>query len=206
MKNYWWIGGIIVVVALLLVWGHIAKQSEPADVTTVSDNATLPGIQSGVAPWAPEIAHLKDRLSADGLPALSEEGTVLHIHQHLDLFVSGLRIDVPPDIGIDEAAGYISPIHVHDTTGIIHVESPFAASFTLGQFFDVWGVRFSQTCIGGYCTDDTHQLRVTVNGKLYGGDLRTLVLDSHQEIVIAYGADGEMPKDIPPTFSFPEGY
>jgi hypothetical protein len=44
-----------------------------------------------------------------------------------------------------------SPIHTHDTSGIVHIESPTVRPFTLGQFFDVWGVRFTSDCIGGDC-------------------------------------------------------
>jgi hypothetical protein len=34
-----------------------------------------------------------------------------------------------------------SPLHTHDTSGIIHVESPTVRSFTLGEFVDLWGGR-----------------------------------------------------------------
>jgi hypothetical protein len=46
---------------------------------------------------------------------------------------------VPANIGIDEQAGYLTSLHTHDATGIIHVESPTRRSFNLGDFFDVWG-------------------------------------------------------------------
>jgi len=47
----------------------------------------LSGIQTGNAPWPVELDHRQERLSVIGLPALSEEGMVLHIHQHLDIFI-----------------------------------------------------------------------------------------------------------------------
>jgi sulfur carrier protein ThiS len=32
----------------------------------------------------------------------------------------------------------MSPLHTHDATGLIHVESNAAKNFTLGEFLDVW--------------------------------------------------------------------
>lgn len=111
----------------------------------------LPGIQAGPAPWPPDAAGLAARLTAIGLPALTAEGEALHTHQHLDLFVDGQPVPVPADIGINAAAGFLAPTHTHDATGIIHIESPVVRDFTLGDFFDIWGVRFDGHCVGGAC-------------------------------------------------------
>src|SRR5438105_7895941 len=59
------------------------------------DPTALPGIQTGPAPWPPEEAQLRARLSAIGLPALSAEAFVIHTHQHLDLFIEGRKVTVP---------------------------------------------------------------------------------------------------------------
>ncbi len=130
---------------------------------------------------------MRSRLDALGLPALSREGTVLHIHQHLDLFVRGRRIVVPAGIGIDTAEGFISPIHTHDASGIIHVESPDVRTFTLGQVFGVWGVRLSRRCLGGYCGRGAERVRVYADGRPFPGDPRVLPLAPHAEIVVAFG-------------------
>jgi len=86
----------------------------------------LPGLQTEKIPWIPEINHLKERLNLIGLPVLTVEGTVLHTHQHLDIYINGKQTEIPGGIGINEVAGFVSPIHTHDTTGIIHVESPIS--------------------------------------------------------------------------------
>ena len=174
--------------------------------TTVADPAGLPGINTGDAPWPAELDHLKERLAADGLPALAEEGTVLHTHQHLDIFIDGKPVPVPAGAGINEAQVFISPSHVHDDTGILHVESPKIDTFTLGQFFDIWGVRFDAKCIGGYCATLEKPLHVYVNGKLQDGDPRLIALKPHQEIAIVYGSKDEQPKKIPSSFKFPKGF
>jgi hypothetical protein len=199
----WWIaGGIIVIVVVLFVVGN---QNAAQSVKTVSDPSTLPGIQTSNAPWPAELDHLRERLVAIGLQPLSAEGTALHIHQHLDIFIDGKETPIPVGTGIAAAAGFISAIHVHDNAGIIHVESPTIQTFTLGQFFDIWGVRFTSQCIGGYCTQGDKNLKVFVNGTLNSGDPRQFALASHQEIVIAYGTDQELPNPIPSTYDFPPG-
>ncbi len=200
-RNVYLIIGIIVFIAVILLWlgSHTTKP-------TININPNnLPGIQTGNAPWPIELDHLRERLSVIGLPALSEEGTVLHIHQHLDIFIEGKPIHVPAGIGINEAAGFISPIHTHDDTGIIHVESPTIQTFTLGQFFDIWGVRFTDQCTGEYCSQGDKTLKVFVNGSLFNGDPRQIELQQHQEIVIAYGISKDLPNPIPSTYVFPAG-
>lgn len=194
--------GVIVLagIGFLLIPTHTAPVNPPI---TIADPSALPGLQTADAPWPAELTHLLERLKASNLPALPMEGAVMHIHQHLDIFVDGKPVAIPAGIGIAQGVGF-SPIHVHDTTGVIHVESPTIEKFTLGQFFDVWGVKFTTTCIGGYCADSTKSLRVYVNGTLYSGDPRLLELAQHQEIAIAYGTNTEAPQ-IPTTFAFPAG-
>jgi hypothetical protein len=158
----------------------------------------LPGIQGGPAPWVPEWDHLAARLQADGLPVLSAESFVVHIHQHLDLYVRGKHEPLPALIGINVQQRYLSPIHTHDFSGIVHVESPTRRTFTLGQFWDVYGVKFDAHCVGGECGG----VRVFVNGTRYRGNPRGLVLRSHQEIVVAVGAP---PRRVPRRYAFPAG-
>ncbi len=199
----WWLSGILVLI-LLFAWSKsFSANSKP--VLTIADPTTLPGMQVGDAPWVPEVSNLFTRLKDIGLPALPQEGTAMHIHQHLDIFIHGNAVPVPAGIGINAAAGFIAPLHTHDGTGIIHVESPTVQTFTLGQFFDIWGVKFTAQCIGGYCTDATSTLKVYVNGTLYQGDPRQLALAEHQEIAVVYGTAQEQLSSLP-TFIFPAGY
>ncbi|HUX80947.1 MAG TPA: hypothetical protein VMV38_01335 [Candidatus Paceibacterota bacterium] len=202
MKNKFIIGGIIVLVVLLLSWNRLFPTSLPILVTNPND---LPGIQTGTAPWSPEITNLEARLKDIGLPALHAEGSALHIHQHLDMVINGYANPVPADIGINQQADFISPIHTHDGSGVIHVESPTVQDFTLGQFFDIWGVRFTKDALGGYTTNATSTLGVYVNGSRVSGDPRTIVLAEHQEIMIVYGTEKEMPQTIISSYSFPVG-
>jgi hypothetical protein len=169
--------------------------------------ANLPGELTGPAPWPANIGQLHARLSAMGLPALGAQGTRLHIHQHLDVYVHGRRVTVPAGIGIgiNGLQVFFSPLHTHDDTGVVHVESPVVKTFTLGQFLAVWGVRFTPRCLGGYCVRGANRIRVYSDGKLATGDPRALPLEEHQEIVVTYGTNAELPKPIPSSYPFPAG-
>jgi hypothetical protein len=124
------------------------------------------------------------------------EGTVLHHHEHLDLFVNGSRVTVPPLVGI--GPGFLTELHTHDASGIIHVESPVQRSFMLGQFFCEWGVKLNANCLGRY----RGELAWWVNGRLMHGNPALLPLRQHQEIVVAAGRP---PTTVPTSYAFPPG-
>jgi hypothetical protein len=168
----------------------------------------LPGVLKTPPPWPANAGKLQQRLRAIGLPALTAEGQVLHIHQHLDLFVDGKAVPVAPDIGIAADQSFISPLHTHEPQpgdppdGIMHVESPTAERFSLGQFFAVWGVRLDGDCIGGACAGAGRQLRAWVNGAAVEGDPTRIVLAEHEEIALAVGTPQQMPKKVPSSYDF----
>lgn len=164
---------------------------------------TLPGMLKTPPPWTANGSELQLRLRAIGLPALDAEGEVVHIHQHLDLFVDGEKVEVPANIGIGPA--FISPLHTHDQTGVLHVESPTASSYGLGQFFAVWGVRLDRACVGGICAGAGRQLRAWVDGTPLDADPTRIVLAEHQEIALAVGTPAQMPKPVPSSYDFPAG-
>src|SRR5919198_1254302 len=189
---------IAFVAALFFAFGRGGGHSKP---TAVQENQLI-GLQTGPAPWNAGLDHLPDRMGPLGLSELGAEGqgVVTHIHMHLDVFVNGKKKTVPADIGIFNAAGgFITDLHTHDTTGVIHVESPSKTrKFSLGEFLGVWGVRFTPTCIGGYCKPKT-QWQVYVNGQRYTGDPTKMVLVKPQEIAIVIG---KPPHNIPSTYAF----
>ncbi len=138
----------------------------------------MPGALKTPPPWPANSEQLQLRLRAIGLPALTAEGRVVHIHQHLDLYVDGKQVEVPGDIGIGPGGTFLSDLHTHASypPGIIHVEASTPSSFSLGQFFAVWGVPLSATCIGSLCEKGSKQLRTWVNGKPLKADPTRIVL------------------------------
>jgi hypothetical protein len=190
-------GILAVVIAGLFVFVFNGNDKAAAIIPRSGD---LVGLQTGPAPWNAGLDTLPDRLAPLGLNDLTNEGQVVHIHQHLDIFVNGKKEPVPSQIGIYDGQ-FLTELHTHDASGIMHVESPTKRSFNLAQFFGVWGVRLTPSCVGGYCKELT-PWRLYVNGKQYRGDPRALELKEHQEIAFVIGTP---PKKIPSTYKFPAG-
>jgi hypothetical protein len=189
-----------IVLAVVLTGGSSPSSSASADLSKSSAIpwSDIPGLQTGAPPWDNSSAVLADRLTQLKLDALGQEGTVIHIHQHLDVYVNGKKVTVPALIGIDTAGQFLTQLHTHDATGIMHVESPTQRSFVLGQFFGEWGVKLTADCISTFCG----KLHWWVNGKKMTGNPAQLVLKAHQEIVIAYGTP---PFPVPASYKFPAG-
>jgi hypothetical protein len=162
------------------------------------------GKPAAVAVNWPAPADASAQAKAAGLPMLGAEGQVLHIHSHLDVFVDGKAVTVPAEIGIDVPKQQISPLHTHDTSGVVHIESPVKADFTLGQFMTEWNVPISKDAIGTLKVGDGKELHVYVNGKEQAGDPASLKLAAHDEIAVVYGAPSDKVQ-VPSTYTWPEG-
>jgi hypothetical protein len=193
-RTLWIVVAAIVVAGLGIGLGVALSGGGSTSPAPVVDFSKLSGLQTGAPPWNNGLAHLQQNLPYLQLSELTSEGSALHIHQHLDVFVDGERVTVPAAIGIF-VPEFITELHTHDTSGIIHVESPTIRTFSLGQFFGEWTVLLSSTCLGSYCGN----LHWYVNGKAETGNPATLALSNHQEIVITVG---KPPEHIPSTYDF----
>src|SRR5919197_3243555 len=132
--------GVLLIGGYYLWQWHQARRPAPpprvlSPAPSLTQPADLPRIQTGPPPWGIAAPELRARLETIGLPVLPAEVTNLHIHVHLDVLVQGKPVTVPANVGINAAGGYLSPLHTHDDTRLIHVESPTNREFTLGEFF-----------------------------------------------------------------------
>jgi hypothetical protein len=188
-------------------WGGVAiGLGVSAALITLTLLHRGPSSPKANAPWGKNETQLRARLAALGLPALPVEGKLVHTHEHLDLYLNGKHVAVPANVGIGSDPRYYSPLHTHDRTGILHVESPTNTTYTLGQFFGVWGVRLTPTCVGTYCASGEKTVRAFVDGKPFDGNPAQIPLRRHEEIVLAYGTRAQVPKRIPSSYRFPSGY
>jgi hypothetical protein len=178
-------GALVIVLLVVLGGGNANPPGESADTT-------LPGTLTTNAPWAANTDQLSARLQQLALPA---EGVAEHVHAALSIYVHGQQETVPAQIGLTPQL--FAPLHTHDTSGTLHVESAAPYQFTLGQFFDVWGVRFTSSCIGGYCSSGDDQLRVYENGQEVSGDPRATPLNDQAVIVVTFGTQQELPEPVP---------
>lgn len=147
----------------------------------------------------------------DGISCTSSEMLAYHIHAHLTVFVRGAARRIPYGIGIAPPRGgtktpagvFVSTgacfawLHTHAADGIVHIEAPARTTYTLGQFFDIWGQPLGRDRVGpaiGHVT-------AFFNGHVYNGDPRAIPLQRHAQIQLDVGR----PLVAPETVSFPNG-
>jgi hypothetical protein len=138
----------------------------------------------------------------------STEHFNMHIHAHLDIFIAGNPYTVPSEVGIIPKQ-CIYWMHTHDDSGIIHIESPTNRTFTLGEFFDIWGEKFDNNQIfdnivgeGGGNNNNTLSVYIDGNRINNSTDYREVKINAHDEIAIVFGTSPDL---IPTTYKFPEG-
>ncbi|HEY7439873.1 MAG TPA: hypothetical protein VIC35_10815 [Acidimicrobiia bacterium] len=179
----------------------LALKSDGTALATGQPLATTP------PPWNLP-ADAKPYIKAAGLTALPAETLNYHYHAHLDVIDGSSRVTLPQGLGFvieDGQPEGLTSLHTHDTSGIVHIESPKNTKFTLGQVFTEWAVRLSKDCVGGLCSGNGKVVRFFVDGKEYTGDPQQLVLRGHQEIAIWYGPATAKP-NVPGSYPFPDGY
>ena len=116
---------------------------------------------------------------------------VMHTHVNLNVTIGGKPITVPSHIGITQTGIFVdhslfadhsldkygmegmSPLHTHDYSGIIHVESNTVRTYTLGEFLDIWK---------GLNTDGKNVI-ASVDGKPVS-DFRNIPLNDKAKIVL----------------------
>jgi hypothetical protein len=182
------LAGLLPAVVALAAWAAGCGSSSSA--TPAGETITGPGLSSAQPPWTPEYAHLSERAHQLGLPPVGNEK--FHIHAILHIYREGLLVPVPPDIGINLAKHTETSLHTHDGTGIIHMETVHPYPFTLGEFFDVWGVKLGPAQVGALTGLGGDKLHFYVNGKPLSNPA-AYVMHNGDSIVIGYGADSSFP-------------
>ncbi len=186
---------------------HVALQPIPASMssTWVQPPAGTPGPETVPVPNGPKMATLLNAATGqtiNGIQCQAGEKTEVHVHTRLTIFVNGQARVIPYGIGIPgfqatqsaggpfvETGSCFYWLHVHANDGIIHVESPSTTqTFTLGDFFDEWGVTLSSTQVGSAKGPVT--VFFTSPGKkagIYTGNPRDLPLGDHYQIQLDVG-------------------
>ena len=186
----------VLVLGLVIFFAFTVGSGSPPP--TVGANANGPekvGIPTG-APLAAINTAVYGQV-IDGIKCEVNEQVVYHIHAHLAIFVDGKPKQVPQGIGIapplqlqNAASGaYVAGgscfywLHTHAADGIIHIESPTQAQYTLGQFFDVWGQTLAPDQVG----PAVGLVTAVVDGKPFPGNPRTIPLTAHGVIQLSVG-------------------
>ena len=146
----------------------------------------------------------------DGIQCQAAEQVLFHIHAHLTIFVNGAPRRIPYGVGIDRAQVSPTPVgpyvgagscfywlHTHADDGIMHIESPIQRTYTLGNFFDVWGQRLTSTRVG----PARGTVTALYNGQVFRGNPRNIPLTKHAQVQLDVGR----PLVAPVAISFPAG-
>ncbi|HEX3566800.1 MAG TPA: hypothetical protein VHU17_15635 [Acidimicrobiales bacterium] len=200
----------IAITAVLAVAACSSPKPTPATTTTTTGTGQQAGATLGPElvpiPSGPPLGPVKSSLygaTIDGIECQTSEQLVYHIHAHLSVFVDGQPRQVPYGIGIAPPI-HVTPtargdfvdsgscfywLHTHASDGVIHIESPSQQTYTLGQFFDVWGQNLAPGQVG----PASGPLTMFVGGRPYTGNPRDIPLTPHAEIQLDVGTA------VPPT-------
>jgi hypothetical protein len=164
-------------------------------------------------PTAPALAGLANAATGqpvDGISCQTSEQTIFHIHAHLTIFVNGSARQVPAAIGIPGAQAQATAqgpfiatgtcfywLHTHAADGIIHIESPVQRTYTLGNFFDIWGQPLGTGQVG----PAAGPVVALYNGQVYQDNPRDIPLNAHAQIQLMVGT----PLIAPEQITWPSG-
>jgi len=153
----------------------------------------------------------------DGISCEASEQVAFHLHAHLAIYEGDNQKLLAAGIGIGAPLGFMNDfvvggscfswLHTHDQTGLVHIESPMARGFTLGEFFDIWGQPLSASAVGPISGEVT----AFVDGQPFTDDPRTIPLVT-QGADGSYAAHGVIQLDVGAkvhpfeAYAFPAGY
>ena len=193
--------GVVVAIVAASSGGSSGSGSSPRLTTTpISSAGKLKpapspgalGTEGVPVPSGPPLATpVSTGQTVDGIQCNTSEQLIFHIHAHLTIFVNGAARQVPQEIGFDDNT-CLHWLHTHAPDGIIHIESPQRRTFTLGNFFDVWGQPLGPNLAG-----PAHgKVTAFYNGALYHGDPRNIPLNAHAQIQLDVGTPLIAPEKI----------
>lgn len=197
-------GAVLIAVAALVAGVTVAVVHSEHKPTATPDtaSATLSG------PAGPEGIPLEEGTvlapastaasgaTVGGISCDTNEQVAYHIHTHLSVYVNGALRPIPPGIGIVMPVAQQTAngpfygashcyywLHVHAQDGIIHIEAPSQATYTLGQFFGIWQQPLSPTQVG----PASGTVTAYVDGSRYSGDPTSIPLKSHEDVQLDVG-------------------
>jgi hypothetical protein len=169
------------------------------------------GVAIPKAPVFASVMKVKLNETVDGVTCQSAEKVAFHIHAHLTIFVNGKAQQIPYGVGIGPPISGVNTtvgpfveggtcfmwLHTHASDGIIHIEAPKQTTFTLGQFFAVWGLKLSATQVG----PASGKVTTFYDGKVWTGSPANVPLSSETQVQLDVGT----PLIAPEHIVFPKG-
>lgn len=121
----------------------------------------------------------------DGITCSPGMAVNYHVHAHLAIVYNGQAVTLPQQIGLPGSCDY--EMHTHDHTGIIHIEAPTVKTYTLANFFDIWGEPLTNTNVAGLTGDVVAYINDNGESRRYMGDVRAIALTSHRDVTLQIG-------------------
>lgn len=177
-----------IALVVVIIGAFIWFANRPTGSNTSSSQTSS---SSSSTPYAP----------LNGISCESQEQLAYHIHAHLSIYIDGKAVQVPQAIGIASDQSCIYWLHTHDTSGVIHIESPTQKNYTLGDFTQLWSQRFSNLQYP-YQLDKGAGWQVYVDGKPYNSDFHNIVLKAHTLVTLAYNSPNAKPDT---TYAWQQG-
>ncbi|GAB3418715.1 hypothetical protein NX774_04125 [Massilia agilis] len=125
-----------------------------------------------------------------------------HKHMLISIYKDGKRLGFPDGIGRVHAGCYHAyEMHVHDVTGIIHMEADAPRNYNLGNWFSLWGQPLGRDNTAGLA--GPVRFYIIENGKItrYDGDPHDIAMVAHREILIVSGST----LSVVPKYQWPLG-
>lgn len=168
--------------------------------TSTTEGKAAPGPEGIPLEKGPELAPAataSQGATVDGVQCQPSEQVVYHIHAHLQVYVDGQPRALPAAIGIVGPVAQQTPygpfygaqqcyywLHTHTSAGVIHIESPSARIYTLGNFFDEWNQPLSAAQVAG----DKGKVTAFLNDKLWTQSPAAIPLLPHASIQLDVGS------------------
>jgi hypothetical protein len=171
---------------------------------TASSSGAQSGPEGVPVQQVPDLASANSTVSGapvDGITCRKtmQQNVGYHIHVHVSIFVNGVQERLPAGAGIvpprtytqipgglfvdNSTSSCLYWLHVHANDGIIHVEAPTKQTFTLGQFFDVWGQPLGPDQVG----PARGPVVAFQDGKRFSGNPRDIPLLSQSVVQLSVG-------------------
>lgn len=153
------------------ILGDVKKKRRQRAIISITIAVALIAIIVGAVIFlrpAQNVVPLPDYLSRCVLGNL-----FYHSHPNITVTINGANVPIA-DNTFAASGGCGHPLHTHDASGVIHVETDVDRDYTLGDWFLIWGnfqndrnyAIFNSTQIFSYKVDPmhVHHLTMTVNG------------------------------------------
>jgi len=198
--------GLLVLIGVLSGGGSSSPAANAGPLTGLRLLPPPPGSPGPIGPEglpvpnAPPLAAAATTTTnnaVDGIPSCVRQTQVQVRRQaRLTIFVQGFARQLPAGIGIinghpqyTRRGTYIptgncaSAVHTNAADGMIEIRSPNQRSYTLGDFFDLWGQQLNNDHVGPAAGPVT----VFINGKPYAGNPRKIQLNQGPQIQLEVG-------------------